>query len=297
VDPFHQNIPAYMQSVVSEQLQGRWGSNASIDKHCPEGTRSDATGRTIFPCGLRATSVFNDTFEVFAQPGTEVLPSDRSGIAWKSDVTRYRNPDGYPDVPNVSWLFMRYPASTIPKEEGARSEAFAVWMRPKAMPLVLNPYGRVEEGLFAGQNITIRINASFPVRSVGAKKYLVLRTASYLGSASDEFTAFYFLTGSICWACSGVVLVIRACCARDRGQPRRSFFARRVVSDMEQGNAKFRWSLAPTASSIWVFGSGRRGRGHVRCSNRGTSDSTSSTEGSSSSSSSDSESSSHTIGP
>ena len=234
VDPFFQNYPTYLESTVWKELAGAVVSTGERERRCRRGTRLTETGQEVYPCGLRATSLFNDTFEVL-HPGTlEPLPLDQSSLAWQSDLRRFANPAGYPADPSFSWLPDRYP-SVVPAAEGVRSELFASWMRPSAMPRVAKPYGRFRANAVGLEgNITIRINASFPVEGIDASKQLLLSTHTAFGGASDDLSIFLMGAGGLCLAASLVVVSIQLCCAREPGEPRSR--ARRTA-DADFGSA------------------------------------------------------------
>jgi len=158
----------------------------------------------IFPCGLQATSLFNDTYSIFDAETRKPLPMDRSGIAWEMDMERLANPPGYPDLPGISWLFQRFP-TTIARESGVRSDAFAVWLRPAAAPRMQKRYAVLREPLLAGQTISIRIEANFPVSDFGGRKRLILAAASSLGGPDDGLSSFLLIAGTLCWAAAGLL--------------------------------------------------------------------------------------------
>ena len=91
---------------------------------------------TANPCGLIAYTLFNDSFSL----GDSVQISD-VGIAWPSDMQKYSMPN-----PDVMWT-------------NITSERFMNWMRIAAMPTFRKLWGRIENGLPAG-NYTITIENS-----------------------------------------------------------------------------------------------------------------------------------------
>merc|ERR1712070_240768 len=100
----------------------------------------------IVPCGLKATTVFNDSFTLADATG-QVLTIDKTNIAWPSDVGRYKNPVDYGSRTHTSWLYERYPSDVITQSDGVDSELFAEWMRPAALNRVWNAYGRIPQSV------------------------------------------------------------------------------------------------------------------------------------------------------
>jgi len=223
LDPFYQNFAPYLMSGGKKkgwpQLTGHWLSDSQMDAICPvPSTRRTPSGETIFPCGLMATSMFNDTFQLRVVGAAEDLPIDQAGIAWSSDLSRFANPQEYGD-PGVSWLPQRYP-DVVGKSEGVRNERFADWMRPAAMPSMMKSLGHINVPLSKGQSLTLVINSRFPVTSIGVTKTLVLMTMSPLGGDCRELFHFLALAGVVCWGIGLTVLAINSFCPRQPGDAR-----------------------------------------------------------------------------
>jgi len=233
VDPFFQNHPSYLESFSFSELRGQISEQPGT--HCKRGALTDSSGIRLFPCGLQANSLFNDTFSLWDNETGDPLHLDRSGVAWESDLRRFDNPPGYPDQPqNLSWLFQRFP-TVIPKLAGTRTDALAVWLRPAATPRVQKPYAILRDRLQAGQVIDIDIDANFPVSKIGAKKMLLLTTSGTLGGPSTDFGKFLLAAGVICWVAALTIVAIRLCCGRQIGEGRRRCIAVYVAGEHGSG--------------------------------------------------------------
>merc|ERR1712037_455290 len=103
------------------------------EKTCVGPTRETPEGQQIFPCGLPATSVFDDSFEVVG------MAIDSEETVWPSDRQVFKNPEDYPTRPSTSWLYQRYPG-VLSEAEGIRDSRFMNWMRPSALPVLRKPY-------------------------------------------------------------------------------------------------------------------------------------------------------------
>merc|ERR1719277_2591909 len=99
---------------------------------------------------------------------------------WPSDYDRFANPEDYPGRANTSWLYERYPTITD-EQRGVKSRRFVDWMFPSFFGHVRNTYGFVDEPLRKGQQLTVRVNASFPVEELGAEKRVIVTTRNGLG--------------------------------------------------------------------------------------------------------------------
>jgi len=213
IDPFYQNYLPYVLALVNYVLEGKKATAGSRGK-CKD-TNSDRTrdGQEIVPCGVRATSFFNDTFEIAG------IPIDQKNIAWKTDVDRFANPSDYPARTATSWLHERYP-TIVAESEGVRNEHFVNWMRPEALPRVTKTYGNIRTKLTAGQIITLHINASFPVSGLEATKELVLTTYNALGGKNAAFVTFLWAASGTIGGLSVFFLSIQAIRPRPLGDPR-----------------------------------------------------------------------------
>ncbi|CAE7341683.1 TMEM30A [Symbiodinium pilosum] len=105
---FHQNHRMYVENRDDTQLMSPELASGMV---APEACvpRAETDGRTNYPCGMIAWTVFNDSFAIMEQTATveqrvEVDSSARS-IAWAGDVTRFSNLD--PEAENRLKLGMQ----------------------------------------------------------------------------------------------------------------------------------------------------------------------------------------------
>ncbi|KAJ6262133.1 Cell division control protein [Drechslerella dactyloides] len=117
---FYQNHRRYVKSVNEDQLRGKRVARSSLDTSdsCAPLAVDAESGKIIYPCGLMANSLFNDTFDmpvlVQKRGGTsaqkETYEMTNKGIAWSSDRDRY-GPTEYnftEIIPPPNWI-NRYP--------------------------------------------------------------------------------------------------------------------------------------------------------------------------------------------
>ncbi|CAK5279500.1 unnamed protein product [Mycena citricolor] len=151
------NIPADIDpsSLNSDQLKGKFESNSTLSGgDCKP--LDLLNGKAIYPCGLIANSIFNDTFTspVLQNPGSNVSSTtyefSAKGIAWPGEAQKYTSnpvgPGGYNSyddiVPPPNWQ-LRYPtynASNMPDLKN--DERFQNWMRTAGLPTFTKLYGR-----------------------------------------------------------------------------------------------------------------------------------------------------------
>lgn len=95
---FYQNHLHYVRSQDLDQFTGI----DKVDSECAPFQTKPVTvskgkvvNRPIVPCGTIANSFFNDTFSLWFIPANMSfvqVPLVQTGIAWKSDYSRYKNP-------------------------------------------------------------------------------------------------------------------------------------------------------------------------------------------------------------
>lgn len=126
LDGFHQNHRRYVKSRDPKQLEGKLPLRVTVDELalCHPAVVGDA-GRPLYPCGLVARSVFNDSF-AFSIKGPEdakfhrlKVNSDARIISWPQDVDGGKFFNVIPEEIHASglqnqelldmWLTQRYP--------------------------------------------------------------------------------------------------------------------------------------------------------------------------------------------
>jgi phosphoserine phosphatase len=206
--PFYQNYADYYQSVYWPELRGQEfikdGRDKRPNQKCVASLRENQQGEIISPCGMQAKAMFNDTFSIIG------VPLDETGIAWPSDVQQFKNPPEYDSQQSWDWLYKRFP-EIINKTAGVKNEHFATWVRPDAYPAVTKTYARIHQPLMAGQNISVVINANYPVSQLasGVRKELILTTLSPLGGRNFTYAWFLIFSGVICMMVSVLVCAIQ----------------------------------------------------------------------------------------
>jgi len=187
--PFYQNHNFYLKSEVVKELEGMDVPEDTREKLCVRQTRIDADGNYIVPCGMKATSLFNDTFSI---DGIDIHTED---TPWPEDAERYKNPDDYLHRDQTTWM---YELNDLPelKEEGVESARFQVWMRPSAFPTVSNPYGYINRALHKDEELKVKIESHYPLPPGDAYKYLVVTEVTNIGGRSD-FGKMLILAGVV----------------------------------------------------------------------------------------------------
>ncbi|KAJ6618249.1 transcription regulator [Mycena sp. CBHHK59/15] len=226
---FFQNHRRYVKSLNSDQLKGQGVSNTTLENgDCKP--LATLNGKAIYPCGLIANSVFNDTFTnpVLQNPGSNDLTTYQfspSGIAWPGEAKKYTsNPvgsGGYASlddiVPPPNWQ-LRFPSgynSTNLPPDLKNDERFQNWMRTAGLPTFTKLYGRNDNDKMTAGTYQVIIGLNFPVQPYKGTKSFVISTVSWIGGKNS------FLGWAYVGAASVFVLLAIAGTARHLIKPRR----------------------------------------------------------------------------
>ncbi|KAJ3929574.1 MAG: cell cycle control protein [Lentinula lateritia] len=227
---FFQNHRRYVKSLDSDQLRGKGGSASDLNNgDCkPLGSMN---GKPIYPCGLIANSLFNDTYTnpILLNPSnfdeaTNVTYSFSSeNIAWPGESKKYVSTpvgNGYDSVddivppPNWAKRFPNgYTTDNIPNL--AADEHFQNWMRTAGLPTFSKLYGRNDQDTMEKGRYLITVGLNFPVRPYKGTKSIVISTVSWIGGKNP------FLGWAYVAAAALFMLVAVAGTARHLIKPRR----------------------------------------------------------------------------
>jgi hypothetical protein len=199
---FYQNHRKYVESYDWYQLRGFAVEKGALSDKCePLRYRDD---KIIYPAGLVANSLFNDTISNLTNIDDHTKNYDFSyrGIAWKSDLSIYK-PSQYnvsDIVPPPNWM-QRYPNGYTEQDllDLSKNEHFMNWMKTAALPSFMKLYGQNKEknNVLHNGKYQVDIEMNYPVTIFGGTKSLILTTSSVVGGRHFGLGICYLVAGGI----------------------------------------------------------------------------------------------------
>lgn len=124
-----------------------------------------------------------------------------------TDVTGTEYKFWYPDNDKTQFLYETYPDIVNPIE-GVLNEHFIVWMRTAGLPRFRKVYGRIDEEIQQGTELTFDITANFYVGEFSGEKSLVISNLSLMGARNPYLGIAYIALGSLSLAI-GIAFAIK----------------------------------------------------------------------------------------
>lgn len=208
---FYQNHRKYVESHDTGQLKGKAISAGDLNNNCNPLREKD--NKAVYPCGLIANSLFNDTFSktLKGQGDIDDYSLSNKGISWKTDQHRFKktsyNASEIVPPPNWAKKFPKgYTDDNIP--DLSTWEELQVWMRTAALPTFYKLALKNETTELSSGNYTMEIGLNYPVSMFGGSKSFVLTTNSVIGVRNMSLGIIYCIVAGVS-ALFGIIFLIK----------------------------------------------------------------------------------------
>lgn len=197
---FYQNHRKYVESHDTGQLRGKAISPNDLNNNCNPLREKDK--KAIYPCGLIANSLFNDTFSktLKGEGNTKDYSLTNNDISWKTDRHRFKKTSYKASeiVPPPNWAkkFPKgYTDDNIP--DLSTWGELQVWMRTAALPTFYKLALKNETAELPSGNYTTEIELNYPVSMFGGTKSFVLTTNSVIGVRNMSMGIIYCIVAGV----------------------------------------------------------------------------------------------------
>lgn len=209
---FYQNHRKYVDSFDHRQLRGKALKWEDLSTNCKPLRGVD--DKAIYPCGLIANSMFNDTFSkvlVGTDDETNDYQLTNKNIAWSIDRHRYKKThyNASDIVPPPNWTKMfpdGYTEDNIPDLH--TWEEFQVWMRTAPLPKFYKLALKNETVHLPKGNYSIDIGLNYPTSIFGGSKSFVLTTTGVVGTRNLSLGIVYVIVAGLC-ALFALIFIIK----------------------------------------------------------------------------------------
>lgn len=225
---FYPNHRRYATSFSEDQIRGEEASEHDIKdtvgQNCQPLSIDDATGKIIYPCGLIANSMFNDTFTILkaANDTSDDYMLYRENIAWKYGKSRFKKTSYSPDdvVPPPNWAKM-YPDGYTEDNMPDISEwpEFQNWLAPSALSKFSKLISKNDDDVLSSGTYEVDIGLHWPVDDFNGHKYLYLTTKTLTGGKNPFLGICWIVAGGICVVLAILFVVLNIVSPRKLGDP------------------------------------------------------------------------------
>ncbi|KAL5511421.1 hypothetical protein ACEPAH_4637 [Sanghuangporus vaninii] len=214
---FYQNHRRYVKSLNTDQLKGDVVSYSDLKGgDCKPLAVNETSEKVVYPCGLIANSIFNDTIYNLTAVETDGSSSSDydfsyKGIAWPGEAKKYGTTKYSIDQiePPQNWR-LRFPngynESNLPNLH--EDEHFHNWMRTSGLPTFTKLYGRNDDDTLRAGTYELNVTMDYPVKPYDGTKAIVITTVSWIGG-KNPFLGWAYVAAAATFVVMGILGLIR----------------------------------------------------------------------------------------
>lgn len=226
LDRFYANHRRYVKSYSEDQINGMAASvddvKNTVGQNCQPMSTDDATGKIIYPCGLIANSLYNDTYTspVAINGTSNDFSMSKDGIAWSTDKNRFTKTkyNSSQIVPPPNW-FKKFPNgyndTNIP--DVSTWQDFQNWMHPAGLSKFSVLYYRQDKQLMPSGVYQVDVGLHWPVLQFNGTKAIYLSSRSVIGGRNPFLGISWIVVGGLCFILGFAFLVIHVVSPRKMG--------------------------------------------------------------------------------
>lgn len=206
LENFYANHRRYVKSYSEDQLNGKAASLSDIKDTVGQNCQplsENSEGIRIYPCGLIANSLFNDTFSslVAVNDTTEDYQMTNDGIAWSTNKNRMKKTQYQASevVPPPNWIKKfpnGYDDTNMP--DISTWPEFQNWMQTSALPKFSKLALRNDKESLKAGTYEVAIGLHWPVKEFNGKKSLYISTRSVIGGRNSFLGISWVVCGALC---------------------------------------------------------------------------------------------------
>jgi hypothetical protein len=216
IKDYYPNHRRYALSFNEDQLEGKETSineiHTSTGIKCAELYKDDETGKQIYPCGLIANAMFNDSFSMTLinennQKQNYIM--DNSSITWSTNSKRFKKTSlSYKDIAPPPYWKQRFPdgynETNVP--DISTWQEFQNWMDNPALPIFSKLLGKNTTQNLVPSTYQVDITLNWPVREFSGHKAFYLTHGSSIGGRNNFLGQVYLVGGLVCLA--AVIVIV-----------------------------------------------------------------------------------------
>lgn len=224
VDNFYANHRRYAKSYSEDQIEGKAASLSDISDTVGQNCQplSEIDGVRIYPCGLIANALFNDTYTSpsAVNDTSSSYSMTTEGIAWATNKNRFKKTkySASEVVPPPNWVKMfpdGYTDDNIP--DISTWQEFQNWMQTPGLPNFSKLVMRNDDDVFTSGIYQVEVGLHWPVIEFNGKKSIYLTTRSVIGGKNPFLGISWIVCGALCLIIGLIFLIINVIFPRKMG--------------------------------------------------------------------------------